>query len=351
LTDLGFPSGNIVLKFEADEIEETTTNPQEMTTNPPEANTTISLGSTCTVDTIDRSTAIIGGCVSGYPVSLTEVFSKNNTKSILDNPASTCLKPAGAFWNDLYVFCVPDAGTKVTCYSYAAKSTSSANWLPFTGLEVYKERFTLTASGAHLVIIGGSGGPEIYVFDGTDWNAPFLDNRFIGLTHHAAVGVDNDEVFVTGGFVSNQPSKETFLVNHKTNQVTEGIQLPETRYAHSSAVFTNKHEKYVVVAGGFVEGTLSDSTIILKICNNNGLISSGEQWIDGGSLKNKRYDFGLGVVGTTLKAFGGIGDPLQAGTDLIEVYNPSYKKWEFESDLSSLTVKKCVNFTTVIFDH
>merc|ERR1719259_10963 len=186
----------------------------------------------------------------------------------------------------------------------------------------------MAATDNFIAIIGGFKSTEnIKVYNGIEWvSGPDLTEAK-GLIHHDAVRLDNDQVMIIGGFHDYGPTEKTFIVDLTNSEVKPGPSLMTTRYAHSATPFNLKGEKHIAVAGGFKDYAISSTVEILKVCDyTNKQTVVGGTWTAIQNMNIKRYDFGLGVYGNDLAAFGG--EPTIM-SEQIEIYNSTSDQWEF----------------------
>merc|ERR1711962_3387 len=269
----------------------------------------------------DFATVLVGGCDNDIGIKDSEIYSPNFESDIIPaSPMPTCTKPAGVFYNGSVVICggVTD-GQGTPCYS---NKIGTKEWREFCPLLEHRDRFTMTAveSSNALVIVGGfKSGKDVEIYKDGKWQyGPELRDQ--GLVHHCSVQYNN-KVMVTGGFCSGKPTDTVQTICVESNQVDTLAPLNSKRYAHSCMAMSWGGEDYVVVAGGFQDYSVSNTVEFIPTKMNG---YSAPAWKTLPPMNIRRFDFGLGMYGKKLAAFGG--QPT-IDSDKIEVYCPESKEW------------------------
>merc|ERR1719193_234458 len=269
----------------------------------------------------DFATVLIGGCDNDIGIKDSEIYSPNFESDIIPaSPMPTCTKPAGVFYNGSVVICggVTD-GQGTPCYS---NKIGTKEWREFCPLLEHRDRFTMTAveSSNALVIVGGfKSGKDVEIYKDGKWQyGPELRDQ--GLVHHCSVQYNN-KVMVTGGFCSGKPTDTVQTICVESNQVDTFAPLNSKRYAHSCMAMSWGGADYVVVAGGFQDYSVSNTVEFIPTKMDG---YSAPAWKTLPSMNIRRFDFGLGIYGKKLAAFGG--QPT-LDSDKIEVYCPESKQW------------------------
>merc|ERR1712180_84869 len=269
----------------------------------------------------DFATVLVGGCDNDIGIKDSEIYSPNFESDIIPaSPMPTCTKPAGVFYNGSVVICggVTD-GQGTPCYS---NKIGTKEWKEFCPLLEHRDRFTMTAveSSNALVIVGGfKSGKDVEIYKDGKWQyGPELRDQ--GLVHHCSVQYNN-KVMVTGGFCSGKPTDTVQTICVESNQVDTFAPLNSKRYAHSCMAMSWGGEDYVVVAGGFQDYSVSNTVEFIPTKMHG---YSAPAWKTLPPMNIRRFDFGLGIYGKKLAAFGG--QPT-IDSDKIEVYCPESKEW------------------------
>merc|ERR1711962_285310 len=270
----------------------------------------------------DFATVLVGGCDNDIGIKDSEIYSPNFESDIIPaSPMPTCTKPAGVFYNGSVVICggVTD-GQGTPCYS---NKIGTKEWREFCPLLEHRDRFTMTAveSSNALVIVGGfKSGKDVEIYKDGKWQyGPELRDQ--GLVHHCSVQYNN-KVMVTGGFCSGKPTDTVQTICVKSNQVDTFAPLNSKRYAHSCMATSWGDEDYVVVAGGFQDFSVSNTVEFIPTKMDS---YSAPAWKTLPPMNIRRFNFGLGIYGKKLAAFGG--QPT-IDSDKIEVYCPESKQWK-----------------------
>merc|ERR1711962_994951 len=269
----------------------------------------------------DFATVLVGGCDNEIGIKDSEIYSPNFESDIIPaSPMPTCTKPAGVFYNGSVVICggVTD-GQGTPCYS---NKIGTKEWREFCPLLEHRDRFTMTAveSSNALVIVGGfKSGKDVEIYKDGKWQyGPELRDQ--GLVHHCSDQYNN-KVMVTGGFCSGKPTDTVQTICVESNQVDTFAPLNSKRYAHSRMAMSWGGEDYVVVAGGFQDYSVSNTVEFIPTKMDG---YSAPAWKTLPPMNIRRFDFGLGIYGKKLAAFGG--QPT-IDSDKIEVYCPESKQW------------------------
>merc|ERR1719447_2400868 len=269
----------------------------------------------------EYATVLVGGCDNDVGIKDSEIYSPNLESDIIPgSPVPTCTKPAGVFYNGSVVMCggVKD-GQGTPCYT---NEIGTHEWKKFCPLKENRERFTMTAveSSHALVVVGGfKAGKDVEIYKDGKWqNGPELREQ--GLVHHCSVQYNN-KVMVTGGFCSGKPTDTVQTICVESNQVDIFAPLNSKRYAHSCMATSWGGEDYVVVAGGFEDYSVSNTVEFIPTKMDG---YSAPVWKTLPPMNIKRFNFGLGIYGKKLAAFGG--QPT-IDSDKIEVYCPESKQW------------------------
>merc|ERR1712180_158322 len=269
----------------------------------------------------DFATVLVGGCDNDIGIKDSEIYSPNFESDIIPaSPMPTCTKPAGVFYNGSVVICggVTD-GQGTPCYS---NKIGTKEWKEFCPLLEHRDRFTMTAveSSNALVIVGGfKSGKDVEIYKDGKWQyGPELRDQ--GLVHHCSVQYNN-KVMVTGGFCSGKPTDTVQTICVESNQVDTFAPLNSERYAHSCMATSWGGEDYVVVAGGFQDFSVSNTVEFIPTKMDS---YSAPAWKTLPPMNIRRFNFGLGIYGKKLAAFGG--QPT-IDSDKIEVYCPESKQW------------------------
>merc|ERR1719167_27425 len=269
----------------------------------------------------EYATVLVGGCDNDIGIKDSEIYSPNLESDIIPgSPVPTCTKPAGVFYNGSVVMCGGGKdGQGTPCYT---NEIGTHEWKKFCPLKENRERFTMTAveSSNALVVVGGfKAGKDVEIYKDGKWQyGPELREQ--GLVHHCSVQYNN-KVMVTGGFCSGKPTDTVQTICVESNQVDNFAPLNSKRYAHSCMATSWGGEDYVVVAGGFEDYSVSNTVEFIPTKMDG---YSAPVWKTLPSMNIKRFNFGLGIYGKKLAAFGG--QPT-IDSDKIEVYCPESKQW------------------------
>merc|ERR1719193_1772569 len=270
----------------------------------------------------DFATVLIGGCDNDIGIKDSEIYSPNFESDIIPaSPMLTCTKAAGAFYNGSVVICGGGKdGQGTPCYS---NKIGTKEWREFCPLLEHRNRFTMTAveSSNALVVVGGfKSGKDVEIYKDGKWQyGPELRDQ--GLVHHCSVQYNN-KVMVTGGFCSGKPTDTVQTICVESNQVDTFAPLNSKRYAHSCMAMSWGGADYVVVAGGFQDYSVSNTVEFIPTKMDG---YSAPVWKTLPPMNIKRFNFGLGIYGKKLAAFGG--QPT-IDSDKIEVYCPESKQWK-----------------------
>merc|ERR1711962_487988 len=271
----------------------------------------------------DFATVLVGGCDNDIGIKDSEIYSPNFESDIIPaSPVPTCTKPAGVFYNGSVVICggVKD-GQGTPCYS---NKIGTKEWREFCPLMEHRERFTMTVveSSNALVVVGGfKSGKDVEIYKDGKWQYGPELRKDQGLVHHCSVQ-NNNKVMVTGGFCSGKPTDTVQTICVKSNQVDTFAPLNSKRYAHSCMATSWGDEDYVVVAGGFQDFSVSNTVEFIPTKMDS---YSAPAWKTLPPMNIRRFNFGLGIYGKKLAAFGG--QPT-IDSDKIEVYCPESKQWK-----------------------
>merc|ERR1711962_1673323 len=271
----------------------------------------------------DFATVLVGGCDNDIGIKDSEIYSPNFESDIIPaSPVPTCTKPAGVFYNGSVVICggVTD-GQGTPCYS---NKIGTHEWKKFCPLMEHRERFTMTVveSSNALVVVGGfKSGKDVEIYKDGKWQYGPELRKDQGLVHHCSVQYNN-KVMVTGGFCSGKPTDTVQTICVKSNQVDTFAPLNSKRYAHSCMATSWGDEDYVVVAGGFQDFSVSNTVEFIPTKMDS---YSAPAWKTLPPMNIRRFNFGLGIYGKKLAAFGG--QPT-IDSDKIEVYCPESKQWK-----------------------
>merc|ERR1712168_1360651 len=268
-------------------------------------------------------TVLVGGCDNDEGIMDSEIYSPSLESDIVPaSPVSTCTKPAGAFYNGSLVICGGvKEGEGTPCYS---NEIGSNEWKEFCPLKEHRDRFTMTVveSCNALVVVGGfKSEKDVEIYKDGKWECGPELREDKGLVHHCSVQY-NDKVMVTGGFCGGKPTAMVQTIDVATNQVDNLASLNSQRYAHSCMATSWGGQDYVVVAGGF-QGFSVSNTVEYISTKKTGY--SEPDWKMLEPMNIKRFDFGLGIYGNQLAAFGG--QPT-IDSEKIEVYCPETKCWK-----------------------
>merc|ERR1712180_444509 len=271
----------------------------------------------------DFATVLVGGCDNDIGIKDSEIYSPNFESDIIPaSPVPTCTKPAGVFYNGSVVICggVKDSqGTP--CYT---NEIGTHEWKKFCPLMEHRERFTMTVveSSNALVVVGGfKSGKDVEIYKDGKWQYGPELRKDQGLVHHCSVQYNN-KVMVTGGFCSGKPTDTVQTICVESNQVDTFAPLNSKRYAHSCMATSWGGKDYVVVAGGFQDFSVSNTVEFIPTKMDS---YSAPAWKTLPPMNIRRFNFGLGIYGKKLAAFGG--QPT-IDSDKIEVYCPESKQWK-----------------------
>merc|ERR1712180_219085 len=271
----------------------------------------------------DFATVLVGGCDNDIGIKDSEIYSPNFESDIIPaSPVPTCTKPAGVFYNGSVVICggVKD-GQGTPCYT---NEIGTHEWKKFCPLMEHRERFTMTVveSSNALVVVGGfKSGKDVEIYKDGKWQYGPELRKDQGLVHHCSVQYNN-KVMVTGGFCSGKPTDTVQTICVESNQVDTFAPLNSKRYAHSCMATSWGGKDYVVVAGGFQDYSVSNTVEFIPTKMDG---YSAPAWKTLPPMNIRRFDFGLGIYGKKLAAFGG--QPT-IDSDKIEVYCPESKEWK-----------------------
>merc|ERR1712180_401249 len=271
----------------------------------------------------DFATVLVGGCDNDIGIKDSEIYSPNFESDIIPaSPVPTCTKPAGVFYNGSVVICggVKD-GQGTPCYT---NEIGTHEWKKFCPLMEHRERFTMTVveSSNALVVVGGfKSGKDVEIYKDGKWQCGPELRKDQGLVHHCSVQYNN-KVMVTGGFCSGKPTDTVQTICVESNQVDTFAPLNSKRYAHSCMATSWGGKDYVVVAGGFQDYSVSNTVEFIPTKMDS---YSAPAWKTLPPMNIRRFNFGLGIYGKKLAAFGG--QPT-IDSDKIEVYCPESKQWK-----------------------
>merc|ERR1719289_111974 len=271
----------------------------------------------------DFATVLVGGCDNDIGIKDSEIYSPNFESDIIPaSPMPTCTKPAGVFYNGSVVICggVKD-GQGTPCYT---NEIGTHEWKKFCPLMENRERFTMTAveSSNALVVVGGfKSGKDVEIYKDGKWQYGPELRKEQGLVHHCSVQYNN-KVMVTGGFCSGKPTDTVQTICVESNQVDNFAPLNSKRYAHSCMATSWGGKDYVVVAGGFQDFSVSNTVEFIPTKIDG---YSAPAWKTLPPMNIRRFNFGLGIYGKKLAAFGG--QPT-IDSDKIEGYCPESKQWK-----------------------
>ena len=129
---------------------------------------------------------IIGGCDHQKTVKQSEVWSPEPGMAVPSTPISSCAKPASVFINGSIILCGGEGRNTTPCYSHKLGTTT---WEAFPHLSVHRDRFTLSAVGDAIVVVGGfKSGSDVEIFKDGAWTAGPNLRTGHGTIHHCAVG-------------------------------------------------------------------------------------------------------------------------------------------------------------------
>ena len=100
-----------------------------------------------------------------------------------------------------------------------------------------------------------------------------------GFHGHCQVPWDSETFFVIGGWTIPSHRRETYFINVKTNQRTNGPSLNAGRTYHGCGELEVNGKKYIIVSGGYIQYTSLRSTEVLDKSN----VVQG--WLKGKNLK------------------------------------------------------------------
>merc|ERR1719175_362566 len=276
-----------------------------------------------TPDDQEYVTVLVGGCDNDVGITDSEIYSPSLESDIVPaSPVPTCTKLAGAFYNGSLVICGGvKEGKGTPCY---ANEIGSNEWKEFCPMSEHRNRFTMTVveSCNALVVVGGfktEKDVEIYKDGKWEYGPELREDK--GLVHHCSVQYNN-KVMVTGGFCGGKPTDMVQTIDIATNQVDNLASLNSQRYAHSCMATSWGGQDFVVVAGGF-QGFGVSNTVEYISTKKTGY--SEPVWKMLEPMNINRFDFGLGIYGNQLAAFGG--QPT-IDSEKIEVYRPETKCWK-----------------------
>ena len=98
-----------------------------------------------------------------------------------------------------------------------------------------------------------------------------------GFNYHCQVPWDSEKFLDIGGWDGSR-TRETYFINVKTNQMTNGPSLNTARYAHACAELEVNGKSFIIVTGGWNSVYLRSTEILDK---NN----VGQGWLTGKKLK------------------------------------------------------------------
>ena len=137
----------------------------------------------------------------------------------------------------------------------------------------------------NLVISGGHNGID-YWLASIEMLSPNTTAQTLivqlttGLYGHCQVPWDSETFFVIGGNGKggDNPKRETYFINVKTNQRTNGPILNIPRYLHSCGELEVNGNTYIIVSGGYKDYDLRSTEVLDKS-------NVGQGWEKGKSLK------------------------------------------------------------------
>ena len=134
----------------------------------------------------------------------------------------------------------------------------------------------------NLVLTGGSSDRYLTSIEMLSPNttAQTLSVRLpTGFHGHCQVPWDSETFFVIGGWTIPSHRRETYFINVKTNQRTNGPSLNAGRTYHGCGELEVNGKKYIIVSGGYIQYTSLRSTEVLDKSN------VGQGWQKGKNLK------------------------------------------------------------------
>merc|ERR1712180_8231 len=269
------------------------------------------------------ATVLVGGCDGDLGIKSSEVYSPNYASSIIPSaPFTTCVKPAGVYYNGSLIVCGGgEQGVGTSCFSNAI---GSSKWVEMCSMKEHRDRFTMTVVADALVVIGGfTAGADVEIYKNGHWEyGPELKKKK-GLIHHCSASYGDDEVVVTGGFCDGKQTDSVQSINVRTHEVKRLPSLLKKRYHHACISASVNNQKAIIVAGGFEDFTVCNTVEYYSFSSNSYVES---KWKNLASMNIRRYDFGLTMYGNKIAAFGG--QPT-IDSEKIEQYCPDTDTWTF----------------------
>merc|ERR1712062_859919 len=85
-----------------------------------------------------------------------------------------------------------------------------------------------------------------------------------GFSYHCQVPWDSEKFLVIGGYGNGSYRRETYFINVKTNQLTNGPSLNNARSSHVCAEVQVNGKSYIIVTGGYNDAGLRSTEILDK---------------------------------------------------------------------------------------
>ena len=105
------------------------------------------------------------------------------------SPSNSCNKHASVYKNGSIIVCGGHGASSTLCYS---NKLGTATWEDFPPLSVHRERFSMTAVGDSIVVVGGfKAAHDVEVFNDGKWKSGPQLVEGHSLIHHCAVGYVN----------------------------------------------------------------------------------------------------------------------------------------------------------------
>ena len=133
----------------------------------------------------------------------------------------------------------------------------------------------------NLVLSGGYGNgirfSSIEMLSPNATTKPLSVQLPTGIHLHCQVLWDSETLLVIGGYGSGVKD-ESYFINVKTNQLTNGPSLKTARGCHACAELQLNENTYIIVSGGYNNGTLRSTEVLDKS-------NVGQGWQIGKNLK------------------------------------------------------------------
>ena len=173
-----------------------------------------------------------------------------------------------------------------TYSKYCYQLTEAGSWAKDQGATLntarYRAGYGSVILNNNLILIGGYNGNRLSSIEmlSPNTSAQTLSVQLpTGLSSHCQVPWDSETFFVIGGLTDGRKRRdESYFINVKTNQRTNGPSLNTARNAHPCGELEVNGRTFIIVTGGWNGAPLRSTEILDK---NN----FGQGWQKGKNLK------------------------------------------------------------------